>query len=444
MGSCLVLPDPVHWHPGEMCVTFVSNGLPLPPRYSQKVTHMLSDTKIRALQPRESVYRIADTGGLCVEVRPTGTKLWRYRYRFAGKARMLALGKYPLVTLLEARGKRDEARAVLAAGIDLAVNAKAKRAALMERAANTFATIAAEWLTQNADAVTAGTLRRDKRVIEGYLNPWIGDTAIADVSPPTLLAALRKIESRGAIETAHRARGLASRLFRYAIATGRAERNPATELIGALKSPTTRHFASITEPKEVAVLLRAINGYTGTAVVAAALKLAPLLFVRPGELRTARWADIDMEAAEWRYTATKTKTPHIVPLALQVITILKELQPLTGRSGLLFPGIRSNRLPMSENTITAALRAIGYSGDAMTGHGFRAMARTILDEVLQVRPDFIEHQLAHAVRDPNGRAYNRTAHLPERRTMMQQWADYLDALRDDSGKVTPTGKCKAS
>jgi integrase len=244
-----------------------------------------------------------------------------------------------------------------------------------------------------------------------------------------LLTALRKIESSGAVETAHRARGLASRLFRYAIATGRAERNPAIELIGALKSPTAKHFASITDPQQVAILLRAIDGYSGTAIVAAALKLAPLLFVRPGELRTARWADMDLDASEWRFVATKTKTPHIVPIAKQAEEIIRELKPLTGRGEFLFPGVRSHRRPMSENTITAALRALGYDGDSMTGHGFRAMARTILDEVLHVRPDYIEHQLAHAVRDPNGRAYNRTAHLPERRAMMQQWADYLDELR---------------
>jgi integrase len=393
---------------------------------------MLTDTKLRALKPRESIYRIADAGGLCIEVRTTGSRMWRFRYRYNGKARMLALGEYPIVSLTEARRKRDEARGVLALGIDPTVNAKAKREAVVERAANTFTALAVEWLAQNAHAITPGTLRRDRRIFEGHLNPWIGDIPIADVSPPMLLAALRKIEAKGAVETAHRARGLASRLFRYAIATGRAERNPATELIGALKIPKARHFASITDPQEVAVLLRAIDGYSGTPVVAAALKLAPLLFVRPGELRTARWADVDLENGEWRFIATKTKTPHIVPIASQAKLIMSELKPLTGRGDFLFPGVRSRLLPMSENTITAALRALGYDGDSMTGHGFRAMARTILDEVLHIRPDYIEHQLAHAVRDPNGRAYNRTAHLPERRAMMQQWADYLDKLKLDT------------
>jgi integrase len=296
---------------------------------------MLTDTKLRALKPRESIYRIADAGGLCIEVRTTGSRMWRFRYRYNGKARMLALGEYPIVSLTEARRKRDEARGVLALGIDPTVNAKAKREAVVERAANTFTALAVEWLAQNAHAVTPGTLRRDRRIFEGHLNPWIGDIPIADVSPPMLLAALRKIEAKGAVETAHRARGLASRLFRYAIATGRAERNPATELIGALKIPKARHFASITDPQEVAVLLRAIDGYSGTPVVAAALKLAPLLFVRPGELRTARWADVDLENGEWRFIATKTKTPHIVPIASQAKLIMSELKPLTGRGDFL-------------------------------------------------------------------------------------------------------------
>ncbi len=295
---------------------------------------MLTDTKLRALKPRETVYRVADANGLCVEVRPTGAKLWRYRYRYAGKAKMIALGEYPSVPLVDARTRRDDARAVLATGVDPTVNAKAKRAAVIENAANTFAAIAVEWFAQNADTMTEGTLRRDRRVIERHLNPWIGNAAIADVTPPMLLAALRRIEARGVIETAHRARGLASRLFRYAIATGRAERNPAMDLIGALKSPETRHFASITEPPQVAVLLRAMDGYSGTPTVAAALKLAPLLFVRPGELRKARWADFDLGTGEWRYIANKTKTPHIVPLAAQSIAILRELQPLTCRSEL--------------------------------------------------------------------------------------------------------------
>lgn len=221
-------------------------------------------------------------------------------------------------------------------------------------------------------------------------------------------------------------------VFRYAIATGRAERNPAVDLIGALEAPQTKHFASLTEPSTVAPLLRAIWGYEGSAIVTAALKLSPLLFPRPGELRSARWVDIDLDAAEWRYVATKTDTPHIVPLSKQAIEVLTELRPLTGRGQYVFPSLHGKGRPMSENTINAAIRRMGFDSKTMTGHGFRAMARTILDEVLGFRPDYIEHQLAHAVRDPNGRAYNRTAHLSERRKMMQEWADYLDKLRDQT------------
>ena len=312
---------------------------------------------------------------------------------------------------------------------------KAARAVSADRAANSFAAVAEELLTQRAQKLAEGSAVRERRLLEKDLAPYIGDLPVADVSAPVLLAALRKIEARGAVETSHRARVLAGQVFRYAIATGRAERNPAADLIGALPQPKGGHFASLTEPATVAPMLRALYGYQGTASVMAALKLAPLVFVRPGELRRARWADIDLEAGEWRYTVTKTGTPHIVPLATQAVAILRELHPLTGRREYVFPGVRDSDRPMSENTVTAALRRMGFDGDTMTGHGFRAMARTILDEVLGFRPDFIEHQLAHAVRDPNGRAYNRTAHLAERKKMMQAWADYLDALRTDANIV---------
>jgi integrase len=258
------------------------------------------------------------------------------------------------------------------------------------------------------------------------------------------LAALRKIEQRGAVETAHRARSLAAQVFRYAIATGRTERNPAADLVGALQSPASGHFASLTDPNDVAPMLRAIRAYQGTPIVSAALKLAPLVFVRPGELRSMRWADVDLKAGEWRFTASKTGTPHIVPLSSQAVAVLEELRPLTDSGEFVFPSVRSIRRSMSENTLNAALRTLGYDGNTMTGHGFRAMARTILDEVLGFRPDYIEHQLAHAVRDPLGRAYNRTAHLAERRKMMQSWADYLDKLREDDTNIVPIGRKKTA
>ncbi|MFT3761519.1 MAG: integrase arm-type DNA-binding domain-containing protein [Pseudoxanthomonas sp.] len=390
---------------------------------------MLTDTKLRHLKPKAVVYRVADTNGLCIEVRPSGSKLWRYRYRHAGKASMAALGEYPLMTLAEARAERDRLRALVKGGANPAQVARTERAAKQERAATTFAAVAAELLAKRTkEGLSPGSVKRERRMIEKDLTA-IGNLPIAEINVPTLLAALRKIERRGVLETAHRARSLASLVFRYAIATGRAARNPANDLVGALAQPQTRHFASLTEPAKVGELLRALHGYRGSPVVTGALRLAPLVFVRPGELRRARWADIDLDAGDWRFAASKTGTPHLVPLSTQAIAILRDLQPLTGRGEYVFPSVRGPRRPMSENTVNVALRSLGFDGDTMTGHGFRAMARTILDEVLGFRPDYIEHQLAHAVRDPLGRAYNRTAHLSERRKMMQVWADYLDSLR---------------
>lgn len=398
---------------------------------------MLTDTKLRALKPKAKVYRVADTHGLCIEVRTTGAKLWRYRYRYAGKASMAALGEYPMMGLADARTERDRMRVLVKGGANPVHVARVERAARVERSETTFAAVALELLAKRAkEGLGAGSVKRERRLIEKDLAS-IGCLPVADVTAPALLAALRKLEKRGVVETAHRARSLAGQVFRYAIATGRAKYNPAADLAGALEQPKVQHFASVTEPAKVAELLRTMQGYRGSPVTVAALRLAPLVFVRPGELRQARWADIDLDACEWRFTASKTGTPHIVPLSEQAVAILRDLLPLTGRSEYVFPGVRSARRPMSENTINAALRYMGVDGDTMSGHGFRAMARTILDEVLHFRPDYIEHQLAHAVRDPNGRAYNRTAHLPERRKMMQGWADYLDQLRDSTGKVLP-------
>jgi integrase len=404
---------------------------------------MLTDTKLRTLKAKAKLYRVADTNGLCIEVRTNGARIWRYRYRYAGKASMVGLGEYPAVTLAEARAERDRLRVLVKGGGNPAHVARVERAAKLEHAETTFAAVATELLAKRAkEGLSPSTVTRERRLIEKDL-ARIGGLPVADVTAPALLAALRKIEQRGVIETAHRARGLAGQVFRYAIATGRAERNPAADLSGALESPRVRHFASVTEPERVGALLRTIRSYTGSPVTVAALNLAPLVFVRPGELRAARWSDIDLDAAEWRYIATKTGTPHIVPLSSQAVAILRELHPLTGRGEFVFPGVRSARRPMSENTINAALRYMGIDRDTMTGHGFRAMARTILDEVLHYRPDYIEHQLAHAVRDPNGRAYNRTAHLPERRKMMQGWADYLDQLRE-GGNVVPLRKASGA
>lgn len=390
----------------------------------------LTDTAIRNAKPTDKPVKLTDGGGLYLLLKPNGSRWWRLDYRYGGKRKTLSMGVYPEVGLKDARSRREEARKLLASDVDPGENRKATKAAKTERSTNSFEAIAREWFAKNSATWNASHGDRIIRRFERDLFPWIGGKPIADLTAPELLAAVRKIEDRGALETAHRALSNCGQVFRYAIATGRARRDISADLRGALTPVKTEHFPAITDPKQVGALLRAMDGYTGSQIVRYALRLAPLVFVRPGELRNAEWAHIDLEAAEWRYTVTKTNTPHIVPLSRQAVEILTELQALTGDGRFLFPGARTNGRPMSDNAILAALRRMGIDKEEMTGHGFRAMARTILDEVLGVRPDYIEHQLAHAVRDPNGRAYNRTAHLAERRKMMQQWADYLDKLKD--------------
>lgn len=389
----------------------------------------LTDTAVRNAKPKDKPYSLAGGRGLSIQIQPSGGKWWRLRYRFEGTAKMLSLGIYPDVGLKAATERCDAARKLLANGIDPGQNRKAVKAAKVERAANSFEVVAREWYDKHAPNWVEHHGDRIIRRFERDIFPWIGGKAIADVTAPDLLAVLRRIEGRGALETAHRALSNCGQVFRYAIATSRTDRDPSADLRGALPPVKGENFAAITDPTKVAELLRTLDGYQGTLPVACALRLAPLVFVRPGELRTALWADIDLEAAEWRYHVTKTDTDHIVPLATQAVAILRELHALTGHSHFVFPGARTNGRPMSDNAILGAMRRLGIAKEEMSGHGFRAMARTILDEVLGVRPDLIEHQLAHAVKDPNGRAYNRTAHLPERRKMMQQWADYLDKLK---------------
>lgn len=390
---------------------------------------MLTDPAIRNAKPKDKPVKLYDAGGLFLYVTPSGGKWWRFKYRYDDKAKLLSLGVYPEVGLKDARDRRDEARKLLAAGIDPSENRKAQKAAKADRAANDFETVAREWYAKYSATWVKDHGNRIMRRFERDIFPWIGGRPIAEIKAPDLLSVVRRIESRGALETAHRALANCGQVFRYAIATGRAERDPSGDLRGALPPVKGEHFAAVTDPARLGDILRALEGYEGTLTVRCALRLAPLVFVRPGELRKAQWADIDLDKAEWRYTVTKTDTPHIVPLSHQAVEILRELQPLTGRGPFVFAGARSIKRPMSDNAILAAMRRTGISKEEMSGHGFRAVARTILDEVLGVRPDYIEHQLAHAVRDPNGRAYNRTAHLPERRKMMQKWADYLDQLK---------------
>jgi len=390
----------------------------------------LSDLKVTKVKPQKTPKTLFDGGGLFLLITPTGGKLWRFKYRFDGKEKLLAFGIYPEISLADARQRRDEARKQIAHGIDPGALRKAQKQAVTEEK-ETFEVIGREWHTRFAPTWTPGHADTIMSRLERDLFPWIGKRPIAEIKAPELLTVLRRVESRGALESAHRIRTIAGQVFRYAVATGRAERDPAADLKGALPQPGEKHHAAITDPKEVAPLLRAIDGYQGHFVVKCALRLAPMFFVRPGELRNAEWAEMDLDEAAWNIPAQrmKMKQAHMVPLCRQALEILEELKELTGASRYVFPSGRSFARPMSNNAILAALRRMGYDKDTMTGHGFRAMARTILDEVLLVRPDFIEHQLAHAVRDPNGRAYNRTAHLAERRKMMQTWADYLDGLK---------------
>lgn len=399
----------------------------------------LTNTAVRNAKPAKKAVKLFDDRGLYLEISPSGGKWWRHKYRFERKEKRLSLGVYPDVGLKEARDRRDAARKLLANGVDPGAHRKAQKLAEHEKAANSFEVVAREWFAKYATTWAASHSERTIRRFERDVFPWIGSRPICDIYAPEILTVLRRIEARGAGETAHRALSNCGQVFRYAVATGRASRDPSGDLRGALSRVKKTHFAAKTDPEAVAGILRAMDGYEGTLPVRCAMRLAPLLFVRPGELRTAKWAEIDLEEKQWRYIVTKTKTPHIVPLSRQVIEILNELHPLTGKGTYVFPSARTSSRPMSDNAILAAMRRAGIDKEEMTGHGFRAVARTILDEVLGVRPDYIEHQLAHAVRDPNGRAYNRTAHLPERRKMMQQWADYLDRLKAGA-KVIPFSK----
>jgi integrase len=404
--------------------------------YTQKEVAMpkrimpLTDVKIAKAKPQKKPQTMFDGGGLYLLITPTGGKLWRFKYRLEGKGQLLALGAYPEISLADARERRASVRKQIANGIDPASVKKAQKQADTEET-ETFEVVAREWHTKFTPTWAASHADTTISRMERDLFPWIGKRPISEIKAPDLLGALRRVEGRGALESARRLKIIAGQVFRYAVATGRAERDPSGDLKGALAPPKEKHHAAIIDPKEVAPLLRALDGYKGHFVTKCALRLAPLFFVRPGELRHAEWAEVDLDESVWNIPAhkMKMKQAHVVPLAAQAVDILTELKKMTGGSQYVFPSGRSFARPMSENAILAALRRMGYDKETMTGHGFRAMARTILDEVLQQRPELIEHQLAHAVRDPLGRAYNRTAHLIERRKMMQTWADYLDGLK---------------
>lgn len=387
---------------------------------------MLSDPAIRNSKPREKPYKLSDAGGLYLLINPNGSRWWRLKYRVDGREKGLSLGVYPDVSLKQAREKRDDARKLLAAGID----PSAKRQAEKASRSDTFEAIAREWLSKQENKLAPTTFAKSEWMLQTFIFPRLGSRPIAKITAPDMLAALRRIEERGKHETAHRTKQKCGQVFRYAIATGRAERDVTADLRGALAPVVSEHHASIVDPSAIGELLRAIDGYSGQSVTRAALTLAPLVFTRPGELRKAEWSEFDLDAAEWRIPGSRMKMgeQHIVPLPTQAIAIVRELQLLTGDGNYVFPSIRTTARPMSENTITGALRRLGYTSDEMTGHGFRSMASTCLNEQ-GWHPDLIELQLAHAERNKVRAAYNKAQRLPERRKMMQAWADYLDGLR---------------
>lgn len=390
----------------------------------------LTDTEIKTAKPREKPFKLSDGRGLYLLVTPAGAKLWRFKYQFSGgrgREKLLAFGAYPDVSLADARDKREEARQLIARGVNPATQRRIERNA----AAFTFEVVAREWFEKNRSKWTAGHARTILSRLEQNAFPYLGSKPINEITAPEMLDVLLRIDARGANETTRRVKQICSQVFSFAIAKGSATNDPTFRLERALAPVESTHLAAVTEPAKLAGLLRVIDGYTGSVVVRGALRLAPLVFVRPGELRHAEWSEIDLEAGRWLIPPwrMKMRKAHLVPLSRQAVAILRELQPISGHGRYVFPSARSMQRPMSNNAVLAAFRRSGIPPDEMTGHGFRAAARTILDEVLHVRVDLIEHQLAHAVKDPLGNAYNRTTFLAERIEMMQRWSDYLDDLK---------------
>lgn len=402
---------------------------------------MLTIKEIEAATPKAKPYKLSDGQGLYLEVMPSGAKYWRLKYRIAGKEKRIAFGVYPEIRPPEARDKAREARNQVREGTDPSAKKKADKQAAILSGANTFEVVAREWLEGRKSHVELAQHIKTLSRLENDVFPWIGKRPIAELSAPEILTVLRRIDGRGARYTAHRVRSEVSRVFRFAIATGRATNDPAYSLIGAIPPAVEKHMPAITDPVQVGEMLRALDAFSGTFPVQCALRLAPMLFVRPGELRKAEWAAINLDKAEWRYQVSKTKTDHLVPLARQAVAILKELHALTGTGLYVFPGARTVSRPMSDAAINAALRRIGYdTRTEITGHGFRAMACTNLHEELGQKPEVIEHQLAHSVPDTLGTAYNRTKFINERRVMMQAWADYLDKLKAGANVILFRGE----
>ena len=398
----------------------------------------LTEVAIRAARAAQRPYKVSDEKGLYLLVKPNGARLWRYKYRHAGIEKLLAIGRYPDVSLREARDRRDDARKLVANHVDPSLKKRIGR----EGRANTFAAVGEEWLETKRVSLSASTWQRDRDQLVKIVGPYLGKRPIAEIEAPELLAVLKRLEKKGLHDTAHRVRAVCGRVFRYAIATGRASRDISGDLKGALAAKGTKSYAAITDPARVGQLVRAIEDYDGQATTHAALKLAPYVFVRPGELRAAEWSEFDLDRSEWRIPAERMKMreAHIVPLARQALEILREVHKRTGEGRFVFPAIGKRERPLSENTLNAALRRLGYAKDEMTAHGFRSIASTLLNEQ-GWHPDLIELQLAHKERNKVRAAYNRAQRLEERRKMMQAWADHLDGLgeRTNISKVAEGG-----
>ncbi|NVN90164.1 MAG: integrase arm-type DNA-binding domain-containing protein [Desulfuromonadales bacterium] len=399
----------------------------------------LTDVQVRNAKPKEKDYKLPDGYGLYLLVSKTGGRLWRFNFIFDNKPNQLSLGSYPEITLADARQRREDARKLLAHGINPSDARKAEKQSQTQQS-ETFEVIALEWYNRQvpvwAATHAATVISRLKRDVF----PHVGARPISELKATDMLQVFRRIEAREKIETAHRVKSICGQVFRYAVATGRAERDCTADLRGTLTPVIPKHHAALTDPKDVAPFLRAIDEYDGSFTVKCAMRLSSLVFLRPGELRLAEWTEFDLDAGEWNVPIERMKLKkrlkearkgekHLVPLARQAVEILKALHPVTGEGKYLFPSMTTNLKPISDNTINQAIRRLGYDKDEMTAHGFRAMARTILEEVLHIQPEIIEHQLAHVVRDSLGRAYNRTTHLSARKKMMQTWADYLDKLK---------------
>lgn len=405
----------------------------------------LTDIKVKTAKPdtTKKVTKLSDGGGLFLLVTMSGGKLWRLQYRFDGKQKLLALGQYPAVSLADARQRREDARKLLANGQDPAVVKKAVQEAAAVAAATTFESVAAEWFEKRKPEWVESHVVSIKGRLDNYILPAFGNKPIAEVTAADVRTMLLKIEARGTVEAAKRVKVICGQVFRYAVAHDLVAHDPSAALKPSelFRKVEKRHFAAVTDPKELAPLLRSIDGYSGSVESRCALRLLPMLLMRPGELRHLEWSEIDVDAAQISIRAEKMKmrSAHVVPLSDQALAILEEIRPLNGHGKYVFPSTRSAERPISDNTLNACFRRMGYGNNTVTAHGFRATARTILDEVLGFRPDIIEHQLAHAVKDPNGRAYNRTSFLDERRKMMQQWSDYLDGLKAGA-KVIPIAR----